>query len=589
MNTNFLLEYLNILLRRKTAFLLVAGAIFAVSVVFALKWSNYRAFATVEVAQPQIAVNIGNDADNFATLEAMADLQISRIRQKVLSTGSLVEIISKLDLYPEARRRTPIAYIAEDMRQKIKVQLVSTSLANPASAQKASATQLSAIAFVLSFEHDDPLLAQQTVNELVSRFLDEDLKERRNTSERTVAFLESQIKVLAESLAEQEKNIAEFRAANGDVRPDLLVFNQQIAASTTSRLQAIESELISNLGLQGALRAQLAQTDPYSRIIEDGQILTTPSIQLRALKSQYATLTAKYGEEHPDVIKVSRQIDALEAGIDPAGFSSRIKAKINDARARLDKARNTYGEEHPDVLSLRRQLERLNEQLAEARKSGASISSSPLVKKDADNPAYMQIIAQLEAAEAQYGALEKQKEEVRRQQEEYQLAIVENPAAEQHLAALARDYDNSLSLYRELKAKKLAAEMNRKIEQDQSGRRLVVINSPELPLETQPSRKLIIAAGFVFSVMGGLGSVIGLQLLSGGVIGPRHLESLVGVAPLATIPHLRTLDEKIARRRRNFKILWAALVLAVAGILLFSLVVMPLDLLWAVLAQRAGF
>ncbi len=581
-------EYLSVLKRQKKIFLLVFFVIFSVSVIFSLRWSNYRAFATVEVKQPEISIDIIETSGlNSATVEAMADLQISRIRQKVLSTNSLVEIINKLNLYPEARKKTPVAYIAESMRKKIRLQLLSTSLANSASARKASITQLSAIAFIISFEYSDPLLTQQTVNELVSRFLDEDLKERRNTAKRTSEFLEAQIKSLSKSLEEQEKKIAEFRAANGDILPDALAFNQQAAAALTTKLQNIENQIISNIGLEGALRSQLAQTDPYSRIIEDGEILTTPSIQLRALKSQYATLMAKYGMQHPDIVKIARQIATLESDINPTGHVARLKAKITDISTKLDALKNTYGNEHPDVISLQRQVDKLENQLNNELKKNIG-NSSTKIKRDADNPAYLQIVAQIEATKKQQEALKKQRDELKQRQESYSNAIKENPAVEQQLAVLTRDYENSLVLYRELKARKLAADMNEAIEKDRSGRRLSVINSPELPLKTHPSRIIFILAGFIFSIIGGLASVFAFHIMSRSVIGPSHLESLIGVAPLVTIPNIRTPSEAKRRKITSYIMFCLAFILIIISLIIFTQSVMPLDVLWAVILQHIG-
>ena len=149
--------------------------------------------------------------------------------------------------------------------------------------------------------------------------------------------------------------------------------------------------------------------------------------------------------------------------------------------------------------------------------------------------------------------MEKQRDEVKGQETEYRAAIAANPASEQKMAALARDYDNMVILYRELKARKLAADMNRTIEEGHVGRRLAIINPPELPLSTTPSRKLILAAGFIFAIMAGLGGVLGLQILSQSVVGPNQLEALIGTAPLVVIPRLRTLDEKRALRKIGLK------------------------------------
>lgn len=584
------IEYLSVLKRRAVLFLFIFATISIVSFFIALDWSKYKVSATVEVANPEIAMDtVETSGAPAMSAEAMADLQISRLKQNVLSTSSLAEIIAKLDLYPGARRQTPIAYVAQNMRKKIDIRLISTALANPASAQKATALQLSAIAFVLSFEYSDPVLAQKAVNELVSRFLDEDMKERRETAQKTSDFLDGQIEILTASLEDQEKKIAAFTEKHGNVRPDTLSFNQQASVTTTSRLLSIESDIISNMGLIGALRAQLAQTGPYSRVVdESGEVLTTPDIQLRALKSQYATLTAKYGPKHPDVLKVSRQVEALEKKGEPINLVARLTPKIEDVKARLKTQRDTYGPEHPDVISLQNQLTYLEKKLADAETSQTP-GYFGLIREDADNPAYLQIVAQLEAAEKQKEALESQREEVKRQQDEYNTAISSNPAVQQQLASLTRDYENMTVLYRELKAKKLSADMNKTIEEGHIGRRLAVIDPPELPLSTTPSRKMILFAGVALAAMTALGSVLALQILSQSVIGPRHLESLIGVSPLVTIPRLKTLDEKIILRRRIIKLVAIAPFAAGLVLILFFLTIMPFDVFQEVLKRKAGF
>src|SRR6201999_1546287 len=99
--------------------------------------------------------------------------------------------------------------------------------------------------------------------------------------------------------------------------------------------QTLDSQLTANEGTEGSLRAQLAVVDPYSRVIANGQVLTTPAIQLKALEAQYATLTAQYGPEHPDVLKAKHQIESLRAQIGSKNGKSandvaQLKAQVED-------------------------------------------------------------------------------------------------------------------------------------------------------------------------------------------------------------------------------------------------------------------
>lgn len=578
------LEYMSVLWRQKRLFLAVFFLVFALCIIFVFNWKNYKAVATVQVAPPEISTEIVKAGlSGKEKVEVLADLQISRLKQKVLSTKSLAEIITQLNLYPEQRKAIPIAYVAQLMRKKVRIQLLSTSLANPASARKASALQLSAIAFIIGFEYKTPYLAQQTVKVLVSRFLDEDIKERRSTARKTSDFLQGQIDMLKKSLSLQEEKIAEFRAKNGDIRPDALAFNQQASIETASRLHAIQSEIMSNMGLIGTLRSQLAKTDPYIRVSEDGRLLTTPYLQLKMLKSRYASLTAKYGAQHPDVIKVSRQINAMKRNIDPSSLISGLKAESEDIQAELGKLQNIYSEDHPDVLSLNKKKASLEKQLTVLEKSYVNNNKKKNsfienIKSDADNPAYLQILTQIEAAEKKQEALKYQREEIKKRQEEYMAAIANNPEAEKKLAALSRDYDNSIALYRELGAKKLAADISKTIEQGSIGQRLTIINSPELPRKTSPSRIMFIFVGFFIALICAIGSVVMYQILGRNVMGANHLETLIGVAPLATVPYIRSIEEKQKLKNFYLRIMLVASIGMMAMLIMFLFYIMPLDI-----------
>jgi len=583
-----LADYLAILRWRKKYFFLTFSLLWSISLVFALCWSNYRSTATVEIEQAQIAPDMTTPMGmNPNGPEALADLRISKIQQKVTAPSSLIDIILKYDLYPDSRQVEPIASTAGRMQNKFHLALIGSTVANPAATEKVSVTQLSAIAFTLSFDYSNPHLAQQVTNELVTRFLDEDLKQRHAQAEATSEFLATQITALEASLADQEKKIAEFQKEHGAARPEALMFNQQAAETTFLSLQGLDSQISANEGTQGQMRGQLAVVDPYSRVIADGQVLTTPAIQLKALEAQYTTLTAQYGPDYPDVIKIRHQIDALrgQTGIRSKG-TGQIKAQIEDLSTNLAAAEHTYGPDSPDVISLRHQLEKLEKELTTA--SAGGLTGEEALKKDADNPAYLQLVAQLRSAEEQHKSLVEQREKLRAQQSKYQAAVAQNPMLEQEMARLSRDYENAQLRYRDLKEKKMAADMDEQMIQDRKGQRLNVISPPDLPTKTHPSRLLIIIAGFILSVLGGIGTVILVQAINRNILGSQHLAAIVGVSPLVTVPHIYTQREAARVRRRKPMIVATSLFLATATILVIHFAVMPVDVLWIVFTQRLG-
>lgn len=581
-------EYWSVLKRRKKAFFITAAIILFATLVISLRWSNYQSVATVEIKQSEIAAEItASPGMNISgTMEALADLRISRIQQKITSTGSLVDIISKFDLYPSKRQKSPIAVIADGMRDKIKLELVSSALANPASANKASAGQLSAIAFNLSFQYSDPLLTQQVTNELISRFLDEDLKQRRSQTEETSSFLKKQIEILEASMEAQEKEIAEYRAESGDTRPEALLFNQQAAANIAMTLQTVDAQIASLDGNISALKAQLMTADPYTRAYEGGQILSSPAMQLKALQTKYATLTAQYGPEHPDVLKTKRQLRSLKKQVKVPVDTAMLQSKIDDIEAKIASASETLGPDNPELKSLNRQFKNLKKQKSKAM--GAFSSTDSLIKADADNPTYLSIVSQLRESEGRQKGLMAKRTSLLEQQEKYRKAVISNPMAEQQLASLTRDYDNSKIRYRELKAKKMAADMSNQLEKERKGQRMSVINPPELPLKTKPGKKIILLGGFALSIIAGLGCVIFIQILSQSVCGPSHLSNIVGAPPLTSVPYITTQAERYQYdRQKRYAVGTMALGLILLAIYL-SFKVLPFDNLSSVIGDRFG-
>ncbi len=485
-----LVDYFAILRRWKKIFCATVILLLVLSGAFALSWSRYQSTATIQIEQPKISSH-ATTSDVSASSDDMelANKRINAIEQKVLSISSLIEVIRKFDLYASERKNTPIAKVAEKMRSRISLGLINSSLAN------------SSAAFMLSYRYNDPIITQQVTNELVTRFLDEDLKEQSSASEETSSFLAVQIAALEASLSEQEKKIADFQKEHGATGKESLSFKQQIITNLSLYKQTLSSQIAINQGTLNSLRAQLAYVDPYARETGNDKAPLTPQAQLKSLESQYGTLTAKYGPEHPDVVKAQRQIAML--------------------RAKLGSTPQNGGSET----------------------TTQAISRGARVIPDANNPAYLQIVAQLHAAEDQSRSLMEQTRELQAQERYYQKALADNPEIEKEMAALSRDYDNAQMRYRELKEKKMVADMREQMQKDRTGQRLSLINPPDIPLDTQPSRFVMFIFGLLFSTAGGFASVIAAQILSQRMVGLHYLETVVGITPIVAIPHIYTREE----------------------------------------------
>ena len=541
-------DYVAIWRRHKISYVLTALAILGAAFAFAFLWPpKYRSIGTIQIEQPDIPQDVMSTgpSDFNAAVAAFVDQRIEQIHDRITATPNLIEVITKLNLYPDQRDHMPMSAVVRTMQGAIQLDLRSSDLANPSAAQHLNARQLSAIAFTIGFDYKDPLVAQQVTNELISRFLDEDLKQRHDQAVATSAFIDAQIAQIEKQLSEQEKKVTDFREQHAGTRPEDLPFNMQMAASAAQTVNSLSAQMQTMDRQRGDLQAQLASTEPYSRVVDDGQLLTTPSVQLKAMKAKLTTLEGQYGADYPDVVKLKKAIAALQ------------KQVGTDTGSSYD------------------------------GKSGGAGNQGQV--KDADNPAYIMLTYQLKSLEQQYKTLMDQQDEARKQKEQYDARVAATPAVEREFAALNRDYENAQLRYRELKEKQMGASMNQQLEQDRKGERLTMIEAPDLPNSPRmPPRKIVIALGFVMSFFGGFGGVYLTEVMNSAVYGTKQLTAIVGVPPLVAVPRIVTALER--RRRRIYRLAMTAgvILVLVIGTTLYDQFVQPLDVLWGVISLRFG-
>ena len=471
-------DILAIFRRRRSVFMLTASIIFAIALLFTLNWSRYRAVTTVQIEQADVASS-ALSAEETSSM-GLADRRISQVQQKVMSVQSLNKIIDATGLYPGSEKMSANAR-ATIMRNSTKLNFISSDVSNPAASQKESVEQLSAIAFTLSFDYGDPKLAKEGLDVLVKAFIDEEANQRRTQSKKTSAFLNAELKALEKTIQDQEKKVANFKAKYGESGPSAVLFNQQASLNNSMNLQTVESRITANQATIATLRSQLASADPYAPALEDGKMVNSPKGQKKALQSQYAAMVGRYGPKHPDVLKTRAQLEAL--GSQPA---SRIFTG----------------------------------------------------SREADNPIYLQLSAQLAAAQGEQSGLLEQRESLKAQQEKYSRFVAENPLVEQQMSQLSLDLESAKLRYAALTEKKSTAAMRANLEAGDSSTRLSIINPSIVPEGTVPGKKLLLLAGTCLAVLAGLAMVVITEAFSQSVRGANHLASIIGVAPLVSVPNI---------------------------------------------------
>jgi uncharacterized protein involved in exopolysaccharide biosynthesis len=310
-----------------------------------------------------------------------------------------------------------------------------------------------------------------------------------------------------------------------------------------------------------------------------------PGDKLRVLESEYVTLTARYGEAHPDVIRTKRAIDALRTEVGGGSAHEEMQRQLDGKRAELAVAQDRYGEDYPAVAQLRSEVQAIEKRLDDARSARTSVPRAT----QPDNPAYIQIQANLQAIQTELASYGAKRGELAATIADFERKLAAAPQVEREYRALTRDYDSAALKFQEINAKLMEAQVSRTLETERMGERFTLIEPPLLPEKAEkPNRMAILLLGIVLAIGLSLGAGAVMESVDQTIRGRRMLTDLVGAAPLAVIPFITTDADLKAKSRPKVYLLAGIIIAATVIAIAFHFIIMPLDVLWFVVLRRLG-
>jgi polysaccharide biosynthesis transport protein len=557
---------------------------------------RFRSAGTILIEQQEMPQELVR-----STVTSYADERVQVISKRVMTTETMLGIIRRYDLYPKERANDTREALLTQMRKDIGLKMISADVIDPRSGHPTSAT----IAFEVSYTSRNPDLAAKVANELTTLYLNENLNNRTQLARDAATFLESEGDRLNHRIGELEAQLAKFKDKHFHQLPELTQLNMQLLDHTDEDLRTQEARKSSLQQQRVYLEAQLAQLKPNSAVYsETGERILSSSDRLKMARSQLDSARAMYGPDHPDVVRLQRTVTGLEKaaleketatarqGAEAPGATSAdngdLRRKLESARSALAEAAGRYGPEHPDRARLQREVQLLQAELAAA--PAATPEPPKLIPKEADNPAYVQIQAQLSATLNDLAALDEQVSKLRARSAEYQKNVSLAPQVEQQYRELSRDYDNTRVKYMEIRSKQSEAKTAQNLESDRKGERFTLIDPPLPPEEpVSPNRRLVFVLGFILSGAFAAAVLWLFETLDGSVRGRFDLLTLTGVPPLALVPHIGTEAERRASRMRMRLAVGSAMASLCIAVALTHFFYRPLDVMWFTFARRMGF
>lgn len=575
-----LATYLAGLRQRRRQIFLVGAAIFCGAIALAILIpSVYRSTAVILIEQQEIPQDLVR-----STVSSYADQRIQIISQRVMTTANLMNIVEKYELYKKERGQQPREVILQDMREDIQLEMISADVVDPRSGRPTQAT----IAFSLSFESLSAPTAQRVANELVTLYLDENIKSRTEMAEKTSTFLEDTAERLRSQVAELESKLAEFKERNVGRLPELVNLNMELMNRAEAELVEVERRIGSYEHQLIQLEGQLAQIPKHSTTYsETGQRILSPEDRLLALEAEYISLLSRYGDKHPDVIRMSKEMDALRRNGVANASRKEISAMLVNAKADLLELQDVYSDAHPDVKASKARVSEL--EMALDGHSAPSAATVPVAEAP-DNPSYIHIRAQANGLAADLASLKTVASGLRAKISDYEDKLISTPQVEREYRILLRDYENAVAKYREITAKQMEAKVSESLETERKGERFTLIEPPLLPEKpAKPNRLALLLLGGILALSGGLGSAGIAETLDDKVRGREGIQKLSGKPPIGVIPVMRFVEVNPgSKHRRRILAAIAIVVLAAIGLLTIHFLFMPIDVFWFAALRRLG-
>jgi len=454
-------DYLAILRRRAKVILIPALLAplsgWLVSYAFPPKYTSTSEVLVESQKVPSSMVKPVDTGDVYA--------RVQTLEREVLSQSVLQPMVDRLQL---VRGNRTLEGVIEEIQANTSVNFI-PDITPTSVHQKPGDT---APGFIVSYASSNAQQAQQICGELTSMMIEENLKSREGAVQGTTAFLGKGLEDAKRNLDDMDAKLAVFKKQYAGQLPGDEENNLKILSGLNSQLESNTQTMNRAQQDKAYTESLLAQQLAAWKSLQTSTNPVTLQKQIEELQSQLLQLQARYTEDHPDVIKMKADIAGMKKKLDEINKASNQPAdpaKDNASGTNADaSSQKASATEPPEIRQLRVQIHQYDDLLT----AGAR-----------DQKRLQQEIAG------------------------YERNVALSPAVEEQYKQLARDYDNAQKNYQDLLADKSTSDLALKMEQEQQGERMHLLNAASVPAEPSfPNRLLFAAAGM------GCGLVLGLVL-----------------------------------------------------------------------------
>ena len=382
--------------------------------------------------------------------------------------------------------------------------------------------------FQISYTNEDPKLAKNVVQSLLTVFIESTLGDKRKDSDSAQRFLSEQIKDYEQKLIEAENRLTKFKQQN-------MAMLGSIGGSSFGRLEA---------GVQELRNVQLLKREAQQRRDELQR-------QLEDLEDE--------GEED----------SLLDYG---SGSVASTDPRIQQLELKRDGLLLRFTKKHPDVVAINKTIEHIQKQkLANANADVPKPKDPALVA----SPVYQQLKLTLGEAEANLASLNVREKEFKSRVKKLEEMVNTIPAVETELKRLDRDYSVNKKNYNLLVSRRESAKLGEQAGESAETVKFRVIDPPFVgDAPVSPNRPVLMSVVLVGSLIAGLAFPLFLSLIKPAVDSVKLLQDLTKLPVLGAVSIVRTPAQVKRRRFELLSFLFMGLMLVIAYGVVMTLTLM---------------
>ncbi len=510
---------------------LFMGLVVSIAVAFLLP-NVYRSEAVIQITPAQISEDLIKNTGN----QLLTD-RIIQMEGAILSRTSLSNLIQSADLnlYPQDRAKLPIEDVIEAMKSKdLKIDITNAAIAGK-----------HASAFKISFQYVNRFKAQQTVQKLITRFIDENQNTQRTQQTLLHDFFGDELAQAKANLEKANEELTKFRTENQGRLPEQSQMNLTTLQSLQNQVNGINDQLnrlaqervqleahLSTLKSQLDLTTMMSQEPealPNSPMAKQNIELETLNRQIEGGESNLALLLQSYKETYPDIRDLKKRLGVLKRQRDDLKAKQERELADEAAKPKTPARKATNFQFAQSQTALQGQIDGTN----------------ALLKTNDSDRVYKL----------------KEQEKITKQIEEYRNRLVGTSAIEAKSVDLLRDQANAAEKYQTMLRKQELTAQNGDLIQRKAGEALDVLDPASLPTTpSSPNRWMIVGGGVALSFFLGLALAGVQEAKDTSLKNLKDVRAYTNLPVLCSIPLLEN-TLLLKRKKRITYLAWSAAVI----------------------------